>query len=202
MGNYAFNHNTQLPENFNPEEHEGSKFELLPVGEYIAQITDSCVVPTKAGDGHRIGLTWQIVEGDYENRYVFENITFSHPNEMAVAIGRRQLKDLCAACGIDDPVTDVSVFRLIPCRIKVGIEKDKTGLYEDKNKVTRVLPLEGPHKAAATTAKAGASAKPSAKPAAPRASNGPGAAAWNAAPAKQEQKRRPLSEVIGDSLPL
>jgi hypothetical protein len=81
-------------------------------------------------------------------------------------------------------VTDVEVLKFIPCTLKVGIEKDKSGVYADKNKVSRVLPLEpkdpapakatpkpapGPASAAATSATTVA-AKPAA--AATAAGNG------------------------------
>ena len=115
-------------------------------------------------------------------RYVWQNITFLHSNTQAVTIGRQQFKDLCIATGISEQVTDVEIFKYIPCRLKVGIEKDKQGVYSDKNRVSRILPLEpkdptpakatpkpapGPTSAAATTAPT-AAAKPAAA-----AGNGP-----------------------------
>ena len=48
------------------------------------------------------------------------------------------MKDLCDACGITEAVTDVAVFLHKPCTISVGIERDKEGIYSDKNKVTRI----------------------------------------------------------------
>ena len=75
-------------------------------------------------------------------RYVWQNITFLHSKTQAVTIGRQQFKDLCVATGISEQVTDVEIFKYIPCRLKVGIEKDKQGVYPDKNRVSRILPLE------------------------------------------------------------
>jgi hypothetical protein len=135
---------TTLPEAFNPEEQEGTSFDLLPVGEYVAQIIDASVSQRKTGDGYGINLMWQITEGEYENRYVWQRITFQHSSNQAQTIGRKQLKDLCDATGFNEPVSDADVFKFIPCRIRVGIEKDKNGIYPDKNKVARVLPLEPP----------------------------------------------------------
>jgi hypothetical protein len=48
------------------------------------------------------------------------------------------VKDLCDATGITDPVTDVEVFLYKPVVITLGIEKDRTGQYPDKNKITGV----------------------------------------------------------------
>jgi hypothetical protein len=132
---------TALPEAFNPEEQEGSNYDVLPKGEYVAQVIDASVSQPKSGDGYGINLTWQITEGEYENRYAWQRITFQHSSNQAQQIGRQQLKDLCEATGVSEQVTDVEVFKFIPCLIRLGIEKDKDGVYPDKNKVARVLPL-------------------------------------------------------------
>jgi len=137
---------TLLPEAFDPATQEGSKFNLLPIDIYKAQITDASVSQPKSGDGWGIELSWQITEGEYEGRYAFQRITFLHSNVQATAIGRRQFKDLCVATGVDEQVTDVAVFKFIPCQIRIGIEQDKTGLYDDKNKVSRIWHIDAPVK--------------------------------------------------------
>jgi hypothetical protein len=45
------------------------------------------------------------------------------------------------ACGVTNAVTDLDVLLYKPCTIAVTIEKDKSGEYEDKNKVSRVSPV-------------------------------------------------------------
>ena len=132
---------TALPEVFDPATQEGTSFDLIPIAIYVAQVIEACVVPaqTDKGPSHYIELTWQITEGEYENRFVWQRITFLHSNAQATMIGRKQFKDLCIATGISEQVADVEVFKFIPCEIKVGIEKDKQGCYPDKNKVSRRL---------------------------------------------------------------
>jgi hypothetical protein len=153
---------TALPEMFDPATHEGSKFNLLPIGIYKAQITDASVSQPQNLDGWGINLSWQITEGEYEGRYVFQRITFIHSSIEATTIGRRQFKDLCVATGIDEQVTDVAVFKFNPCQIRVGIEQDKRGIYADKNRVSRVLQIDAPVKRVAKTAKAAKATQPSA----------------------------------------
>ena len=128
-----------MPETFDPATQEGN--DLIPVGTYVAQVIEACVAQPQSGDGYYIALTWQITEGEHENRYVWQRITFLHSKAQAAKIGRKQFKDLCVATGINEQVSDVEVFKYIPCRIKVGIEKDKRGEYPDKNKVSRIWPL-------------------------------------------------------------
>lgn len=167
------NYETALPEAFDPATQEGNV--LVPIDTYTAQITDASVVQPQSGDGYYIGLTWQITEGKHEGRYVWQNLTFMHSNAQAVAIGRRQFKDLCVATGIDEQVTDVSVFKYIPCRIKVGIETDKQGVYADKNRVSRILPLEQPEdpkRAKMASKPAAAAAATATKPAATSVNGG------------------------------
>jgi len=165
------NYETTLPEAFDPETQEGSHFDVVPIGTYAAQVVDACVAQPKSGDGHYVGLTWQITEGEHEGRYVWQRITFLHSSTQAVTIGRRQFKDLCVATGVSEQVSDVEVFKFIPCQLKVGIEKDKSGVYPDKNRISRALPLEAnktePKVATSTKSepKSAAPAKPTAKPA-------------------------------------
>jgi Protein of unknown function (DUF669) len=158
---------TQLPESFDPESTDGSVFELLPVGEYMATIVEIGVMQPKSGNGYYIALTWKIDKGEYEGRQVWQRIPFMHSSEQAQTIGRKQLKDLTVACGVAEHVEDVEVFLFKRAKIKVGIERDKDGVYDDKNIVKRILPLA--EATATPTAPAPGAPKPAAptKPATP-----------------------------------
>jgi Protein of unknown function (DUF669) len=132
----------QLPETFEPENQDGNTWDLLPAGEYLAQIVEADVLQPRSLDGYFLALTWRVLDGEFEGRQVWQRVTYAHSSEQAQTIGRKTVKDLCTALGISEHVEDVEVFLFKPARIKVGVEKDKAGVYEDKNKVTRVLPLE------------------------------------------------------------
>jgi Protein of unknown function (DUF669) len=160
---------TQLPENFDPESQDGNSWELLPVGEYVAQIVEASVMQPKNLDGYYVALTWKISEGEYEGRQVWQRITYIHSSEQAQTIGRKTLKDLCTALGVNEHVEDVELFLFKPAKIKVGIEKDQNGQYDDKNVVKRIMPLETPDDTPAqpTSTKPGPkSSTPAVKPAA------------------------------------
>jgi hypothetical protein len=130
-----------LDEAFDLDHEEGTSFELLPNGKYVAEVTHASVGPTKAGNASMISLTWTVAEGEYEKRLVFQTVLVKHGNPDAQRIGRQRFKDVCFACGVTGQVTDLDVLLYKPCAIVVGIEKDKTGNYPDKNRVTRVAPL-------------------------------------------------------------
>ena len=134
--------NTQFPETFDPETQEGNSWELLPVAEYVAQIVEASIQQPNSGNGYRLALTWKIIKGDYEGRQVWQRITYLHSSEQAQTIGRKTLKDLCVATGVAEQVDDAEVFLFKPVRIRLGIERDKQGVYQDKNRISRILPFE------------------------------------------------------------
>jgi hypothetical protein len=113
---------------FDPSQQEGSIYDLLPIGIYSAHIIDAEIAIPQSQDGQNVKLTWQITEGPYENRQVWQNIPFVHSSTQAQEIGRRQLKDLCVACGITTGISGPDVFKFILCKIRVGIKKDKDGV--------------------------------------------------------------------------
>jgi hypothetical protein len=137
---------TQFPETFDPETQEGNSWDLLPVGEYVAQVVEASIEKPNSGDGYYLALTWKIVEGDYEGRQVWQRITCWHSSEQAQTIGRKTLKDLCVATGVAEQVDNAEVFLFKPVRIRLGIERDKQGVYPDKNRISRILPLEAKSK--------------------------------------------------------
>jgi len=133
---------TQFPETFDPTTQEGNSWDVLPVGEYVAQVVEASILKPNSGDGYYLALTWKIIEGDYEGRQVWQRITYLHSSEQAQTIGRKTLKDLCDALGVNEQVKDAEVFLFKPVRIRLGIERDKQGVYADKNRISRILPLE------------------------------------------------------------
>jgi len=168
---------TKFPIPFEPQNEEGNTWTPIPVGEYVAEAIEATVAPPKSGDGNVLKLTWKILEGDHEGRQVWHSIPFQHSNEQAQSIGRKIIKDICTALDINEAVQNAEVFLFKPVRIRVGIEKDKNGLYPDKNRVTRVLPY--PDAAAGVAAAAG----PAPKPGSPGGEGAPAEAAKAAAPA-------------------
>src|SRR5215475_13411459 len=133
---------TQFPETFDPTMQEGNSWDVLPVGEYVAQVVEASIQQPNSGDGYHLALTWKIIEGDYEGRQVWQRITYLHSSEQAQTIGRKTLKDLCVATGVAEQVDNAEVFLFKPVRIRLGIERDKQGVYPDKNRISRILPLE------------------------------------------------------------
>jgi hypothetical protein len=136
---------TVLEEAFDVDSEEGSpEISLLPAGKYPAEIEDAQVGPTKNGSGQAVNLKWRIVDGEYENRVVFQSILITHTSEAAQRIGRGMFKDVCFSCGLTGKITDLEVLKFKKCLIRVGVERNKDGQYADKNRVTRVDPYAAP----------------------------------------------------------
>ena len=133
---------TQFPETFDPTTQEGNSWDVLPASEYVAHAVEASIQQPHSGDGYYLALTWKIIEGDYGGRQVWQRITYLHSSEQAQTIGRKMLKDLCVATGVAEQVDDAEVFLFKPVRIRLGIERDKQGVYPDKNRISRILPLE------------------------------------------------------------
>jgi hypothetical protein len=99
-----------------------SDFEPIPAGKYLAVITDSELKPNKAGTGHYLQLTFQIIEGPYRNRFLWARLNLDNPNATAVRIARAELSAICRAVGVLAPNDSIELHNL-PLVIRVGCKK-------------------------------------------------------------------------------
>jgi hypothetical protein len=97
-------------------------FEAIPAGKYLAVITDSEMKTNKAGTGSLLQLTFQIIEGDFENRLLWTRLNLDHPNATAVQIARADLSAICRAVGVLAPRDSVELHNL-PLMINVRCKK-------------------------------------------------------------------------------
>jgi len=107
----------------NEVEPAGS-FEPIPAGKYQAVITESEMVETKAGTGQFLKLTFQVIEGEYENRLVWARLNIENANEQARDIARGQLSAICRAVGVMKPRSSDELHD-IPLVIDVKCSKRK-----------------------------------------------------------------------------
>jgi len=103
-------------------------FEALPRGDYTAMITDSILKETKAGTGHYIALTVEIIDGAYSGRKIWDNLNVKNANPTAEKIAMASLTQYFAACGMSMQKGDntESMYN-IPFKLTLGIDrKDET----------------------------------------------------------------------------
>ena len=128
--------------NFNAENVEPSQDRtLIPAGDYKAMIIESEMKTTNRGDGQYLKLTFQIVEGDQQNRMAWANLNLSHANPKAEEIAHRELSAICRAIGIMAP-DDSSELHDKPLTIKIGV-KPASGQYEASNAIKGYAPAGG-----------------------------------------------------------
>ena len=97
-------------------------FEPIPAGKYLAVITDSEMKSNKAGTGSLLQLTFQIIEGEYQNRLIWTRLNLDNPNSVAVQIARADLSAICRAVGVPSPKDSVELHNL-PLVINVRCKK-------------------------------------------------------------------------------
>ena len=78
-------------------------FEPLPAGKYMAVITASEMKATKAGSGHYLELTFQIIDGPLKNRLLWSRLNLDNQNRKAVQIALGELSAICRAVGVMQP---------------------------------------------------------------------------------------------------
>ena len=116
--------------------------EPLPAGWYNMKIVDSEQKPTKRNDGSYLELVLQVIDGQYANRKVWHRLNLNNINPTAVEIAQQELRMYCEATGIMQ-VADSQQLHGIPIAVKVGVEKDPNGQYEDSNGVKNVVKVGG-----------------------------------------------------------
>ena len=114
--------------NFNANEVEpNAEFDPVPADKYLAVIIASEMKPTKSGTGSYLELTFQIIEGQYQNRNLWARLNLNNPNATAVAIARGDLSAICRAIGVLTP-KDSAELHDLPLVIDVRCKKrDDTG---------------------------------------------------------------------------
>lgn len=130
---------------FNPQDHstEQADYSTLPLGIYELEVTASDVVPTKAGNGTILKLTYSVIRPEaHSGRLIFGNMNIENANATAQEIGQRELSMLCRATGLTS-ISDSQELHLISFTAKVGLEKPQPG-YAQRNKITKFFyPDEG-----------------------------------------------------------
>lgn len=115
-------------------------FDLIPAGEYKAIITESNKKETASGNGVGILFKFQIIEGKFKSRTLFNWINWEHPNEMAQNIGRENLARICQAALPGVRVHDTEELHDKPMMISVKVKKNKDGV--EQNNIVYYAPAQ------------------------------------------------------------
>lgn len=133
--------------NFNADDVEPLDFSPLPVGDYKMAVTASTINETKSNpDNKYLKLTFEVIEGKYKGRKVFENLNLwragnSERDEITVRIAQQNLSSLCRALGITK-LGDSSALHGKPVIVSLKINP-ATEYYGESNSVRAYKPLNG-----------------------------------------------------------
>ena len=104
--------------NFNVDEiKKDDAFPTIPTGAYKALIKETQIVDVKPKDGKPVipgqkvdqylRIIWQIIDGPFKNRTIFENLNLFRVNNTendvkTKGIAERKLAEICTACGVKE----------------------------------------------------------------------------------------------------
>ena len=113
------------------EPNEG--FTPLPAGEYQAIISESEMKPTKDGQGKYLQMKLQILNGQHQNRTLFDRLNLVNKNDVAVQIAKGTLSSICRAVNVLTP-NDSAELHNKPLTIIVKIKNDQNGNAQNEVK--------------------------------------------------------------------
>lgn len=124
-----------------------SDFDPFPVDNYQLICNEMEMKDTRAGTGSYLACGYTVQGPSHEGRRVWHNFNLVNQNAQAVEIALREIKTWLEACGLPSggELTMDRIKQLEGKKFwaKVGIEKDKSGQYPDKNRISRFLPAPG-----------------------------------------------------------
>ena len=144
--------------NFNNAELQNS-FELIPANTIAKarlvikpgnDATDPLITHSKGGDTAYLNCEWIILEGKYAKRKVFDKIGLEGSDKW-VNMGKARIRAILeSAKGISPKdVSEIAVaarqinsfdeLNNLDVIIKIGVEHDKSGQYQDKNRVIAII---------------------------------------------------------------
>jgi hypothetical protein len=174
-----------LGQTFDPTEvpEDERSFAPLPAGDYLCQVVESDVAPTKSGSGELLKLTIEVMDGPFSNRKLWENLNIRNDNPDAQRIAQRALADLCQAVGVG-AIRNSEELHFKPFVARVDLDKKDP----ERNRIKRYKPRPGsaaaapsPTSAPSAAARPTGTAQPSgqARPSAPVASPSKGGRPWD-----------------------
>jgi len=113
----------------------------IPIDDYLSMIVASEKKDTKSGTGSYLNLTFEIIDGEYKGRRVFDTLNLVNSNTQTVEIAQRRLSAIQRCVGVIH-LRDSNELHNIPLVISVGI-KPADGQYAAKNIIRGFSRVDG-----------------------------------------------------------
>lgn len=127
---------------FRTEDVPPSEFDTLPPGEYLAQIIESEVKPTKDNTGKQLVLTFEVMSGPQERRRHWERLNIINSSAKAQMIAHQNLAQLCNAIGVPS-CDDSEQLHFKPVMIRLKTKKSSDPQYGDSVQIGKYFPVHG-----------------------------------------------------------
>lgn len=113
-------------------------FSVIPAGKYVATITDSELKSTRDGQGQYLQLTFQVADGQYARRLIWDRLNLVNRNQQAVDIAKKDLAKICRALKLDI-IQDSEELHGKPIKIDVKV-RPASGNYGESNEIGGYYP--------------------------------------------------------------
>ena len=121
----------------------GTSRDILPPGQYLAQIVRSQTKRTRDGNGQYLELKLSVMEGEYADHHLFVRLNLVNDNARTVDFANRALAAICRATGVMN-LLDSSELHGKPMAVQVTVRPagpDKKGIMrEAQNEVRDYAP--------------------------------------------------------------
>ena len=122
------------------EKDTEQSFDPVPAGEYLVIIENSDFMENKQATGQMLKLTYQIIDGPFKGRKLFNNLNLVNTSKQAEQIARQTLNSIGVACGVLH-IKDSAQLHNIPIKVDVGVKDDAT--YGLQNRIKKHKALDG-----------------------------------------------------------
>ena len=117
-------------------------YDVIPDNTLVnAVITSSEWKETKDKTGGYLALKYEIIDGNYKGRIIFENVNLQNSNATAVKIAQETLAKISNAIG-KVTVQNSEELHNIPMSLKLGVHPAQNG-YEPSNKIKSYSKISG-----------------------------------------------------------
>ena len=87
-------------ENVQTQSTEKKSYEPLNDDNYTVSLNRVGEKSTKAGNGTLIDVSFQVTDGEFKNRLIWDSFLISHPNPKAAGIGLQRLDKMLKSIGV------------------------------------------------------------------------------------------------------
>jgi hypothetical protein len=79
---------------------ERKEYAPLPDDSYTVSLNRVGEKSTKKGDGTIVNVSFQVADGEFKNRLIWDSFLISHPNPKAAGIGLQRLDSMLKSMGV------------------------------------------------------------------------------------------------------